>query len=55
MENWGDWNVLNGIHCMAKECKYNQEDCKCVAPSITVGGEYAQSTPETHCDTFIME
>jgi len=54
-QEFDNWNVLSGIYCEAKECKYNQDNCKCVAPSITVTGEAAHSTPETACDTFIMK
>jgi len=45
-------NILSGVYCTAKECKYNHENSKCIAPAITVNGEYATSTPETSCETF---
>jgi len=44
---------LPGVFCNAKECKYNHENQKCAAPSIQVIGPQAQTTPETHCETFI--
>ncbi|GHV19149.1 hypothetical protein FACS189425_09450 [Clostridia bacterium] len=45
-------NILKGIACEAKECKYNQNGCECCAPAITVTGNNAQSTPDTACETF---
>jgi len=44
--------VLSGVACRAKECKYNHEGSKCYASSITVAGSTAHSTPETACETF---
>ena len=45
--------ILSGVFCNAKECKYNYEANKCVAPSISVVGDTAHTTPETSCDTFM--
>ena len=39
------------IDCEAKNCCYN-EDCKCSAPTVGIGGEKACTCGETECCTF---
>ena len=44
-------DCISGIVCDATNCTYN--DCKkCTAPGINVGGQTAQSSYETECNTF---
>ncbi|MDR1102059.1 MAG: DUF1540 domain-containing protein [Clostridiales bacterium] len=50
-----DKDILDGITCEVKECKYNYDCSKCCAPSINVTGFSAKSTKETACDTFVKE
>jgi len=45
-------NILSGVTCEAKECKFNNEGKQCCAPAISVTGFSACCTPETACDTF---
>ncbi|QOV19113.1 DUF1540 domain-containing protein [Blautia liquoris] len=40
-----------GIDCEAENCSYN-EQCKCVAGAINVGGNEACTSDETRCSTF---
>ena len=39
------------IDCSACHCTYNDE-CKCTAASVHIGGNSAQSSQETECGTF---
>lgn len=45
-------NALHGIHCDAKNCIYNAENCACTANEISVGTKNACSVNETLCGTF---
>jgi hypothetical protein len=39
------------IDCKAQNCTYN-ENCKCTAAAINVGGSNASTSDQTKCDTF---
>lgn len=44
----------SSVTCKATNCVHNK-NCDCMAGVINVKGLYAMSTPETTCNTFVME
>ncbi|MDD3278571.1 MAG: DUF1540 domain-containing protein [Lachnospiraceae bacterium] len=40
-----------GVDCKAQECEFN-EQCKCKAGAINIGGQNACQCQETRCSTF---
>ncbi len=47
----GTASLMSKVDCKAVECQYNEE-CKCHAGKISVGGNDACNCNETECSTF---
>lgn len=48
--------VLQGVKCTVKNCKFWEQNYRCTASAIEVnvdgGGTSASKSPETNCHTF---
>ena len=45
---------MTDIYCSVTKCAHNKEHCCCLE-NVKVGGENANSTEGTRCDSFIKE
>jgi len=54
--NQGQDDVLSGVGCTVKSCKYNDKENNCHADRIIVNGQKnSVSETDTFCDTFTAE
>ena len=54
MVNDNNCRCVQGVGCDAYKCKYNDnEQSKCVAENIKVGGVTSTCEKDTFCSTFI--